>query len=72
MTRKKPKAPCMEDEAGAVAPVAAVVRLDERVRDRLEIRRQDAHADALATQFHAAMGWREKQAKIRSKRKKKS
>lgn len=36
-----------------------VVRLD-RVRDKLQRRRQDAQADALAAQFHKAMGWKGK------------
>lgn len=34
-----------------------VVRLD-RVRDKLQRRRQDAQAEALARQFHDAMGWK--------------
>jgi len=75
MTRKKSKASRTPDSATEAAPAAAVVRLDERARDRLEVRRQDAHADALATQFHAAMGWREtprKPAKAKARRKKKT
>ena len=36
-----------------------VVRLD-RVRDKLQRRRQDAQAEALAAQFHKAMGWKGK------------
>lgn len=37
---------------------AEVVRLDERTRDKLQRKRQDERADALATQFHRAMGWK--------------
>ena len=36
---------------------ADVVRLDERARDKLKRKRQDERADALASQFHRAMGW---------------
>lgn len=76
MTRKNENDTSRAREA---APAQAnddvtVVRLD-RVRDRLEIKRQDAEADALAARFHTAMGWKgraKNNAGGKSKRKKRT
>jgi hypothetical protein len=74
MNRKNGKDKNPSNDALTADGEATIVRLD-RVRDRLEIKRQNAHADALAAQFHAAMGWKEKPKKPgggKGKRKKKT
>ncbi len=74
MTRKKENETHAPDVAARanVEGDAAVVRFD-RARDRLEVKRQDVQADALAGRFHTAMGWKkkpEKAARGKGKRKK--
>lgn len=61
-----------DNSSGEKPDQAAVVRLD-RVRDKLQRKRQDDQAAALAAQFHEAMGWKGTAVKPgkKSKRKKK-
>lgn len=56
----------MSDDMKPDTETAAVVRLD-RVRDKLERKRQDEQAAALAAQFHNAMGWKGKPGKAGKK-----
>lgn len=65
----------VDDNTDGNAKIVSLDKVNDRIRDKVKRKNQDARAEALATRFHHAMGWTpdtKKNGKARKKRKNKS